>query len=66
MDERPPNVTNESEAPTREAKEGHFRSRASDLGRAIGSVNVGLQRFVVEEGYQSFPEHYHMAEEELF
>jgi uncharacterized cupin superfamily protein len=39
---------------------------ACDLGRAVGSVNVGLQRFVVEEGYQSLPEHYHMAEEELF
>ena len=66
MDERPPNVANESEASTREAKEGHFRSRASDLGRAVGSVKVGLQRFVVEVGYQSLPEHYHLAEEELF
>lgn len=66
MGERPPNVANESEAPTREGKEGRFRSRACDLGRAVGSVNVGLQRFVVEAGYQSLPEHYHMAEEELF
>ena len=66
MDERPSNVANESEATTREANEGRFRSRASDLGRAAGSVNLGLQRFVVEEGHQSLPEHYHLAEEELF
>ena len=66
LEEKPPNVTNESEAPTREGREGRFRLRACDLGRAVGSVNVGLQRFVVEEGYQSLPEHYHMAEEELF
>ncbi len=66
MDERPPNVANESEASTREANVGRFRSRASDLGHAVGSVNLGLQRFVVEEGHQSLPEHYHMAEEELF
>ena len=29
-------------------------------------MNVGLQRFVVYEGHQSLPEHYHIAEEELF
>jgi uncharacterized cupin superfamily protein len=66
LSKRPPNVTHESEAPTEEGGEGRFRSVESFLGEAAGSVNVGLQRFVVEEGYQSLPEHYHMAEEEIF
>jgi uncharacterized cupin superfamily protein len=64
--DRPSNVVNEGESPEREASEGRFRIWARDLGRAAGSVNVGLQRFVVYEGHQSLPEHYHMAEEELF
>jgi uncharacterized cupin superfamily protein len=63
---RPSNVVNEGETSEREASEGRFRTWARDLGRAAGSVNVGLQRFVVYEGHQSLPEHNHMAEEELF
>lgn len=64
--DRPPNVVNEEKASEMEAREGRFSTWAGDLGRAAGSVNVGLQKFIVREGYQSLPEHYHTAEEELF
>ena len=63
---RPPNITRAGDPPDREADEGRFRTQGWDLGRAAGSVKVGLQRFVVREGHQSIPEHYHTAEEELF
>ena len=64
--DRPPNITRSGGPPDREASEGRFKTRGWNLGRAAGSVKVGLQRFVVHEGHQSMPEHYHTAEEELF
>lgn len=64
--DRPPNVANVEKATELEANEGRFRTRAYDLGRAAGSEDVGLQRFIVYEGHQYMPEHYHTAEEELF
>ena len=36
-----------------------------DLGRAAGTVGVGLRRMEVDPGKQSVPAHRHMAEEEI-
>lgn len=64
--ERPPNVVNAEEIPEQDWGEGRCRIRRRDLGRAAGSVDVGLKRIVLPAGYQSYPEHVHTAEEELF
>lgn len=64
--ERPPNVVNTEEIPEQNWGEGRCRIRRRDLGRAAGSVDVGLKRIVLLAGYQSYPEPAHTAEEELF
>lgn len=66
MDERPPNVVNVRVVPEQELGKGRIAARDTDLGRAAGSVNVGLVLQTVPTGKQSAPEHYHMVEEELF
>ena len=47
-------------------QEGKFEGRQQDLGRAAGSVAVGLRREVIAPGKQSSPRHAHMTEEEIF
>jgi uncharacterized cupin superfamily protein len=54
------------EVPEEEWQEGRFGGRDQDLGRAAGSVRVGLRREVINPGKQSGPRHAHMSEEEIF
>ena len=54
------------EVPQEEWQEGRFGGRQQDLGRAAGSVKVGLRREVITPGKQSGPRHAHMSEEEIF
>ena len=54
------------EVPEEEWQEGRFGGREQDLGRAAGSVRVGLRREVIARGKQSSPRHAHMTEEEIF
>ncbi len=64
--ERPLNVVNTEEIAEQDWGEGRCHIRRRDLGRAVGSVDVGLKRIVILAGYQSYPEHAHTSEEELF
>jgi uncharacterized cupin superfamily protein len=48
------------------ADEGAFRSTWTDLGRAAGSVTVGVKRVQVEPGARSTPLHMEGSEEEIF
>jgi len=59
-------VENMREVPEETWEEGRFGGRMQDLGRAAGSVAVGLRREVIAPGKQSSPRHAHMAEEEIF
>jgi uncharacterized cupin superfamily protein/RimJ/RimL family protein N-acetyltransferase len=59
-------VVNMHEVPEEEWQEGRFGGREQDLGRAAGSVRVGLRREVITPGKQSSPRHAHMTEEEIF
>src|ERR671917_576933 len=54
------------EVPQDEWQESRFGGRDQDLGRAAGSVRVGLRREVISPGKQSGPRHAHMSEEEIF
>jgi uncharacterized cupin superfamily protein len=45
---------------------GHLRGRWQDLGRAAGSVSVGVKRIRVEPGHWSTPAHVHGRDEEIF
>ncbi|HEX6700629.1 MAG TPA: cupin domain-containing protein, partial [Gaiellaceae bacterium] len=45
---------------------GHLRGSWRDLGRAAGSVGVGLQRIELEPGKWSTPAHVHGSAEEIF
>jgi uncharacterized cupin superfamily protein len=59
-------VVNMREVPEETWEEGRFGGREQDLGRAAGSVAVGLRRTVIAPGKQSSPRHAHMDEEETF
>jgi len=48
------------------AEEGAFRSTWTDLGRAAGSVTVGVKRVQVDPRARSTPLHMEGAEEEIF
>jgi uncharacterized cupin superfamily protein len=48
------------------ADEGAFQSTWTDLGRAAGSVTVGVKRVQVEPGARSTPLHMEGNEEEIF
>jgi uncharacterized cupin superfamily protein len=48
------------------ADEGAFQSTWTDLGRAAGSVTVGVKRVQVERGARSTPLHMEGSEEEIF
>jgi uncharacterized cupin superfamily protein len=56
-------VVNMREVPEETWEEGRFGRREQDLGRAAGSVRVGLRREVILPGRQFFRRHAHMAEE---
>jgi uncharacterized cupin superfamily protein len=45
---------------------GHLRGEWTDLGRAAGSVGVGVRRIRLEPGEIPTPEHVHPVEEEIF
>jgi uncharacterized cupin superfamily protein len=45
---------------------GHIRARWADLGRAAGSVGVGVRHVVIEPGDIPTPAHVHPVEEEIF
>jgi uncharacterized cupin superfamily protein len=59
-------IVNMHEVPQEEWQDGRFGGRQQDLGRAAGSVRVGLRREVCSPGKQSGPRHAHMSEEEIF
>src|SRR2546429_8277501 len=48
------------------ADEGAFRSTWTDLGRAAGSVTVGVKRVQVDPNARSTPLHMEGSEEEIF
>ena len=48
------------------AEEGAFRSTWTNLGRAAGTVTVGVNRVQVDPGARSTPLHMEGAEEEIF
>ncbi|HEY3207441.1 MAG TPA: cupin domain-containing protein, partial [Gaiellaceae bacterium] len=48
------------------ADEGAFQSNWTDLGRAAGSVTVGVKRVQVDPGARSTPLHMEGSEEEIF
>ncbi len=54
------------DAPARHYGLGPMGAMWQDLGKAVGSVNVGLRRLQVDAGRQSTPVHVHDAEEEIF
>jgi uncharacterized cupin superfamily protein len=45
---------------------GHIRARWADLGRAAGSIGVGVRRILIEPGDVATPAHVHPVEEEIF
>jgi uncharacterized cupin superfamily protein len=45
---------------------GHLSGRWTDLGRAAGSVGVGVRRIEVDPGLWSTPAHVHGSAEEIF
>jgi len=45
---------------------GHLRGEWTDLGRAAGSVDVGVRRIRLAAGEIPTPEHVHPVEEEIF
>jgi uncharacterized cupin superfamily protein len=54
------------EGASHELAAGHIKARWTDLGRAAGSVTVGVRRIQVPAGYWSTPAHEHGREEEIF
>jgi uncharacterized cupin superfamily protein len=51
---------------TGRAELGHLAASWRDLGRAVGSVGVGVQRIEIDPGKWSTPLHRQTAEEEIF
>jgi uncharacterized cupin superfamily protein len=62
----PEHVVHWDEIEGERADEGAFRSTWTDLGRAAGSVTVGVKRVQVEPGARSTPLHMEGSEEEIF
>jgi uncharacterized cupin superfamily protein len=62
----PEHVVHWDEVEGERADEGAFRSTWTDLGRAAGTVTVGVNRVRVEPGARSTPLHMEGAEEEIF
>lgn len=59
-------LTRLDEAPGFEVALGHLQGRWTDLGRAAGSLRVGLRRIEVPAGGWSTPAHEHGRAEEIF
>jgi uncharacterized cupin superfamily protein len=59
-------ITHFDDAPAAEFDLGHLRGRWTFLGRAAGSVGVGVRRIQVPGGGWSTPAHEHGRAEELF
>jgi uncharacterized cupin superfamily protein len=62
----PEHVVHWDEVEGERADEGAFRSTWTDLGRAAGTVGVGVNRVRVDPGARSTPLHMEGAEEEIF
>jgi uncharacterized cupin superfamily protein len=54
------------EAEPRLIEHGHIRARWADLGRAAGTVGVGVRLIAIEPGDVPTPAHVHPVEEEIF
>lgn len=63
---RPDSIVNVHDVAPYRWGEGSCSSERRDLGRAAGSVNVGLKHVRVDPGKLSAPPHCHSAEEEIF
>ncbi len=59
-------MANLFESPPREVSKGHLKAVWRDLGRATGSVTVGLRRIEIAPGHFSTPAHEHGGDEEIF
>ncbi|MDQ6811908.1 MAG: cupin domain-containing protein [Actinomycetota bacterium] len=59
-------IANIYEGPSREMSVGHIKGVWHDLGRAVGTRNVGLRRIEIAEGHFSTPAHEHGRDEEIF
>jgi uncharacterized cupin superfamily protein len=62
----PEQIVHWDEVEGERAEEGAFRSTWTPLGRAAGSVTVGVNRVRVDPGARSTPLHMEGAEEEIF
>jgi uncharacterized cupin superfamily protein len=54
------------EVEPRRSQRGEMAAAWRDLGRAAGSIEVGLQRIQIDAGHRSTPAHGHGAQEEIF
>jgi uncharacterized cupin superfamily protein len=61
-----PNLAHWDDVPSNRRAVGDIAGAWSDLGRATGTVGVGLQRIGIEPGHRSTAVHVHRAEEEIF
>ena len=59
-------ITHFDEAPAADFELGHIQGHWTDLGRAAGSVTVGVRRIQVPAGRWSTPAHEHGRDEEIF
>ena len=64
--QEPGRIVQPSKLPARRTDEGMTALARRDVGRAAGSVTVGLTVIDIDPGRRSFPFHCHAAEEELF
>jgi uncharacterized cupin superfamily protein len=63
---RPDNIVNVADVAPQQWGDGSVSSQRRNLGRAAGSVSIGLKHVRVDPGKLSAPPHCHSAEEELF
>jgi uncharacterized cupin superfamily protein len=61
-----PHIVHWDEVESERNDEGAFRSTWTDLGRAAGSVTVGVNKVRVDPGARSTPLHMEGSEEEIF
>jgi uncharacterized cupin superfamily protein len=59
-------LANLNDIAARELAAGHIKGMWRDLGRAAGTVTVGLRRIEIVEGHFSTAAHEHGADEEVF
>jgi uncharacterized cupin superfamily protein len=60
------NITHWDEVEPYRRDVGHLRAEWTDLGRAAGSIGVGVRRIRLAPGEIPTPEHVHPVEEEIF